>query len=169
MFRNRFAVAAATAAATAVLVASPTFAGSAHFIGNLTKASLDGTSLVVQFKEAGLESGSVETVVVQAHLDATYQCINNGGTNPPDAKKTTISSDVSNSGTFPANKNGQIQGSMSIAIPSATSVLSCPGGQTATLTAGTWSSIWVSDTTSGATLGLKGSFSFGAPVGHGHK
>lgn len=111
---------------------SPTCAGSAHFIGNLTKASLDGTSLVVQFKEAGLESGSVETVVVQAHLDATYQCINNGGTNPPDAKKTTFNSEVSKSGTYPANKNSQSQGSPSTAIPSAASVLSCPGGQTAT-------------------------------------
>lgn len=41
----------------------------------------------------------------------------------------------------------------------------CPGGQTATLTAGTWSNIWLNDLTSGASFSFgSATFSFGSPV-----
>ncbi|HEU5241964.1 MAG TPA: hypothetical protein VFU25_08120 [Ornithinibacter sp.] len=151
-------------AAAAVLTAAPAMAGNAHFIANLTTASASGTDLVVQFKESGLESGSVETVQVTAHLDATYQCINNGGTNPNDPKKTTISAEVSASGQFTAGKNGTIKGSLSVSAPAAADVLDCPNGQRATLTAVTWSDISISDLTSGAFLAVAGTFSSGSPV-----
>lgn len=167
MSLHRFASALGAASAAAVLLAAPAVAGNAHFIANLTKVSTSGTSLTVQFKEAGLESGSVETIVLTAYLEATYQCINNGGSNPADPKKATISSDVSASGVFPANKNGQVVGSLTVSAPSAATVLDCPNGQTATLTAGTWSDIFIEDTTSLATLDVAGTFTFGAPVGHG--
>ena len=150
-------------AATAVLVlagAGPALAGgSPHFIKNGTSASLSGTSLVVQFKEAGLSSGSVETIQATAHLDATFQCVNGGGNVPADPKKTTISSDVSTSGVFTAGQNGNLVGSLTLSVPAAASVLNCPGGQTATLTAATWSAVSVTDLTSGATLAIKGTFS----------
>ena len=151
-------------AAVAVLSAAPAMAGNAHFIGNLTSASASGTDLTVQFKEAGLESGSTETVQVTAHLDATYQCINRGGSNPNDPKKTTISADVSESGTFTAGKNGTIKGSLTVSAPDAADVLDCPNGQRATLTAITWSDISIEDLTSGAFLAIAGTFSSGSPV-----
>ena len=105
MFIHRIAAAAAAALAAvalAVVGATPAVAGSPHFIRNATTASLDGVSLVVDFKEAGLESGSVETITVTAHLDALFQCVNGGGNVPSDPKKTTISSDFSST----ANSSG---------------------------------------------------------------
>jgi hypothetical protein len=144
----------AAAAASVVLAGGPALASGAHFIGHATYVSSAGTTLTVQFKEAGLESGSVETVQVSAHLDQTVQCINGGGTNPNDPKKTTISSDVSNSGTFTAGKNGNLVGSLSVSAPAAASVLSCPPGQTATTTELVWSNVSIDDLTSGAHLDL---------------
>jgi len=162
----RKALAAIAAAAALVLVgAGPAMAGgSPHFIKSATSASADGTGLVVQFKEAGLSAGSTETVQATAHLDATYQCINGGGHNPSDPKKTTVSADVSESGVFTAGKNGNLVGSLKLSPPAAADVLDCPGGQTSTLTAVTWSSVMVEDLTSGASIMLAGTFSWGAPV-----
>lgn len=150
----------ATAAALTLVGAGPAMAGNAHFIGNATTASPDGTSLVVQFKEAGLESGSVENITASAHLDAEYSCVNNGKKVPSDPKKTTISSDVSVSGNFPAAKNGNVTGSLTITSPAPSTVLSCPPGQTATLISGTWSNVSVTDNTSGAFLAIPGTFNF---------
>jgi hypothetical protein len=162
IMKIRKALIALVAAAGLVFAgAGPALAGgSPHFIKNATTASLSGTSLVVQFKETGLASGSVETIVATAHLDALYQCVNGGGNVPSDPKKTKISSDVSTSGVFPADKNGNVSGSLTLSAPAASSVLSCPGGQTATLVSGTWSSASVTDTTSGAYLAIRGSWSF---------
>ena len=164
MSMNRFLSTLGALTATAVLAAAPAFAGNAHFIANLTSASASGADLTVQFKEAGLESGSVETVQVSAHLDATYQCINGGGKNPTDPKKTTLSADVSQSDKFEAGKNGTIKGSLTVSAPAASTVLDCPNGQRATLTAVTWTDISITDLTSGAFLSVAGSFSFGSPV-----
>jgi len=157
---RRALVALATAAALVLVGAGPALAGgSPHFIKSATGASLDGTSLVVHFKEAGLSSGSVETIQATAHLDATYQCVNGGGNVPSDPKKTTISSDVSQSGVFTVGQNGNLVGSLTLTAPAASSVLSCPGGQTATLSAVMWSNVRVTDNTSGATLAIRGTFS----------
>jgi hypothetical protein len=163
MFIHRMAVATAAGLAAVALVlvgAGPAIAGSPHFIGNATTASPSGTSLVVQFKEAGLPSGAVETIQATAHLDATYQCVNGGGNVPSDPKKTTISSDISASGVFTAGKNGNVTGSLTLSPPAASSVLNCPGGQTATLVSGTWSNVSISDLTSGAFLAIPGTFPF---------
>ncbi|GAA2039273.1 hypothetical protein GCM10009819_25510 [Agromyces tropicus] len=150
--------------ATAALVfvgAGPALAGgSPHFIKNATKASLSGTSLVVQFKEAGLASGAVETIQATAHLDATYSCVNGGGNIPSDPKKTTISQDVSESGVFTAGKNGNVVGTLTLMVPAPADVLDCPNGQTATLISGTWSNASVTDFTSGAFFAISGSWSF---------
>lgn len=138
------------------LSATAAVAGNAHFIANATTASASGPTLTVKFKEAGLESGSVETIQISAHLDATYQCINGGGKNPSDPKKTTISSTVSASGIFPAAKNGNVVGSLSVSAPAASSVLDCPNGQRATLTEAVWSDVVIDDLTSGAHLAVAG-------------
>lgn len=159
---QRIAAAAAAALAAVALAlagASPAVAGSPHFIRNATSASLDGVSLVVDFKEAGLEAGAVETIQVTAHLDALYQCVNKGGNVPSDPKKTTISSDVSESDEFTAAKNGNLVGTLTVDPPNAASVLDCPGGQRSTLVSVTWSDVIIDDLTSGASLALTGTFS----------
>jgi hypothetical protein len=160
MKMRRALVALAASAALVLAGAGPALAGgSPHFIKSGTSASLSGTSLVVQFKEAGLSAGSMETVQATAHLDATYQCVNGGGNVPSDPKKTTISSEVSASGVFEVTKNGNLVGSLTLNAPAAASVLDCPGGQTATLSAVMWSDVRVTDHTSGATLPIRGTFS----------
>lgn len=142
------------AAATVVLAGGPVFAGNAHFIASQTSVSSSGTSLTVKFKEAGLESGSTVTIQVSAHLDMTVQCVNGGGKVPSDPKKTTISSDISQSGEFTAAKNGNITGSLTVSAPSPASVLSCPGGQKATTTSLVWSNVRIDDLDTGAHLDL---------------
>jgi hypothetical protein len=155
----------AAIAATAALV----FAGSAgaamaangnpHFIGNATKASLSGTSLVVQFKEAGLPSGAVETIVASADVSATYSCVNNGGNVPSDPKKTTIDARLSVSGEFTAGRNGTVSGSLTISPTPAAQALSCPPGQTATLFSVVYTNVTVEDLDSGAFYAIPGTFS----------
>lgn len=149
-----------TAAALVLVGAGPAMAGNAHFIGNATTASASGTSLVVQFKEAGLESGSSETITASATLNATYSCVNNGKKVPSDPKKTDISTDVQQSGEFTAGKNGNVTGSLTLSAPAASTVLDCPPGQTATLVSGTWSNVSISDEDSGAFLAIPGTFNF---------
>lgn len=155
---------AGVAAASVVLAATPAFAGNAHFIASHTSVSSSGTSLVVNFKEAGLESGSVETITVSAHLDATYQCINGGHKNPDATNKTSVSADVSQSGEFTASKNGNVVGSLTLSAPADAADFSCPPGQRETLTVVAWSNISIEDEDSGAYLALPGTFSFGQLV-----
>ncbi|MBC7594800.1 MAG: hypothetical protein H7288_12820 [Kineosporiaceae bacterium] len=148
------------AAVFAILLFTTTaaFAGNGHFISNATSASSSGSTLTVKFKEAGLQSGATETITISAHLDATYKCINGGGKNPSDPKKTTINSTVSQSGEFTAAKNGNLTGSLSVSAPAASSVLDCPGGQTATLMSVTWTNVSISDADSGAFLAIPGTY-----------
>ena len=156
----------AVTACTAALAAAPALAsGSPHFIENLTKVTdTDLSSVTVAFKEAGLESGAIETITVNAHLDATYQCVNRGGHNPDDPKKTVISGDYSKSGEFKAARNGNVIGSLTVTAPAPTTVLDCPNGQKAVHTVSTWSNISVTDEDTQATITAPGTFSFGKPV-----
>ncbi|MFE5673347.1 hypothetical protein ACFQ58_17240 [Agromyces sp. NPDC056523] len=152
----------AALAATAALVlvgGSPAFAGNPHFIKNATSAHLSGVNLVVDFKEAGLESGAVETVVASADLRATYSCVNGGNNVPSDPKKTTIDSRVSGSGEFTAGQNGNIQGSVTISPTPADEALDCPNGQTATLFSVVYTNVTIEDLDSGAFLAIRGTFS----------
>lgn len=160
-----FTVVATSACAVAFAAAPAVASGSPHFIKTLTEVTgADLSSITVAFKEAGLESGSIETITVTAHLDATYQCVNRGGHNPDDPKKTVISGDYSKSGEFTAARNGNLIGSLSVNAPAPSSVLDCPSGQTAKHTVTTWSSISVTDENTRATISLPGTYSFGEPV-----
>lgn len=157
MYKRIFAILAAIVTAL-FLFSSPATAanGNAHFIKNATSATLSGSSLVVSFKEAGLPSGAVETVTVTATATTTYECVNGGGNNPKASNKTTTKTDVSASGTFTADQNGNITGSLTLTPPSATALgFSCPPGQTVTFVSVTYSNVVITDSTSGAT------FSFG--------
>ena|SRR5947209_10982344 len=157
---------AASMGAAVVTAASTGFAatGSAHFIKNATSASLSGTSLVVSFKEAGLSSGSVETIKVGAMATTTYECVNGGGKNPSASNKTTTRTQVSAQGTFTADKNGNIVGSESKAPPTAAELgFSCPSGQTVTFVSVSYSNVVLGDLTSGASISLPGTFNASNP------
>lgn len=159
MISQRISSMFAAVFAALLLFANPALAGgSPHFIAHSTTASLSGTSLVVKFKEAGLAAGAQETIKLSAQLSATYQCVNKGGHVPSDPKKTTRNTSPSSYTNFTVDKNGNLTGSVSLTVPAASGVLSCPGGQTATLTAFTWSGIVIEDITSGAKLSIAGTF-----------
>lgn len=140
----------AASAASVVLAGGPAFAGNAHFIGSGTSASVSGTTVTVKFKEAGLESGSTSTIQVTGHIEMLVQCVNGGNKVPSDPKKTTFSSDISESGEFTAAKNGNLTGSLSLSGPPAASVLDCPGGQKATIMWVDFSNLVIDDLDTGA-------------------
>lgn len=150
----------------AIGVAYPALAanGNGHFIKNATHATLSGSDLVVNFKEAGLAAGSTETITTSAIATTTYECVNGGGHNPKASNKTTTQSPVSTSGTFTADQNGNIVNSETLSPPTAQSLgFSCPPGQTVTFVGVTYSNVKVTDSTSGATISLPGTFTYTNP------
>lgn len=161
----RTTLAAIAAVALVALFAVPSaFAGNAHFIKHATNASLSGSDLVCNFKEAGLESGSVETITCSATATTTYECVNGGGHNPSASNKTTTTTDVSASGDFTANKNGNVVGSLTLSPTTAAQLgFSCPPGQTTTFVGVTYEKVSISDATSGATQSIPGTFSYTNP------
>jgi hypothetical protein len=145
--------------------AAPAFAGNAHFIKNATSASLSGANLVANFKEAGLQSGSVETVTLNATATTIYECVNGGGHNPSASNKTTTATAVSKSGSFTADRNGNINGSLTLSPPTASDLgFSCPAGQTVTFVGVTYSNVSLTDSTSGASIALPGTYSYTNPA-----
>jgi hypothetical protein len=149
----------------AVSMPASAASGNPHFIKNATSASLSGSSLTVNFKETGLASGAVETITTSATATTTYECVNNGGHNPAASNKTTTSTQVSTTNTFTADKNGNIVGSETLTPPSAASLgFSCPSGQTVTFVSVTYSNVVVTDTTSGASISIPGTFTYTNPL-----
>jgi hypothetical protein len=165
MSKRIFAVIAAIVTAL-FLFSSPATAasGNPHFIKNATSATLSGSSLTVSFKEAGLSSGAVETVTVTATALTTYECVNNGGKNPSASNKTTTETELSTSGTFTADRSGNITGSLTLNPPTAAALgFSCPPGQTVTFVSVSYSNVTITDTTSGATTSFPGTFAYTNP------
>jgi hypothetical protein len=157
-------VAAMTAAVALAATGASAASGNPHFIKNASSASLSGANLVCKFKEAGLASGSVETVTCSATQTIVYECVNGGNKNPAASNKKTFSTTVSKTGTFTADRNGNIVGTLTLAPASAASLgFSCPPGQTTTLVSVTYSNVSVTDSTSGATIALPGTFSYKNP------
>jgi hypothetical protein len=155
---RRIMVALMTVVLTTVLSVSVALAGNPHFIKNATSATRSGDNLVVTFKEAGLESGSVETVVVSALATASFECINGGDKNPKAANKETVSDEVSASDTFTADKSGNIVGTLTLEPPGPGD-FSCPPGQDLSGPLNvSYTNVVVNDTTSGATISLRGTF-----------
>jgi hypothetical protein len=162
--KQRILLLVAALTVTAVVGVPSALAGNAHFIKSATSASLSGANLACKFKEAGLESGSVETVTCSATQSITYACVNNGGKNPTASNKRTFQTSVSNSGQFSADRNGNIVGSLTLSPRSASSLgFSCPSGQTVTLISVTYSNVRVVDSTSGAAISLPGTFTYTNP------
>jgi hypothetical protein len=155
-----------SATAAFALAVTPALAanGNAHFIKNASSASLSGSSLTCQFKEAGLASGSVETVTCNATESVAYECVNGGGKNPAASNKSTFQTTASKTGTFTADKNGNIVGSLTLTPASAESLgFSCPPGQKTTFVSVSYSDVQIVDSTSGASIALPGTFSFTNP------
>jgi hypothetical protein len=131
----------------------------AHFIRNATGAEREGDNLIVNFKEAGLPAGSSQLITASALATATYQCVNRGGNVPADPKKTTDASQVSGSGEFTADKNGNVVGFVVIEPPPAPATFSCPNGQNVSGPLDvSFSNVSIKDETSGAFLAIRGEF-----------
>jgi hypothetical protein len=70
-----------------VVLATPAWAGAPHFVDDTVQATIDGNSVTVVGKEAGLGDEAQITVTVTA--DAA--CINPGGNHPKAANKESFS------------------------------------------------------------------------------
>jgi hypothetical protein len=114
--------------------AAPASAGvsGAHF--NFVNVSIDGNTLNVEGREAGL--GNVDQVHIV--LTATAECINGGGRHPRAVNKTSVTQE----GDFPV-QNGHADFSFSA---TAAFQPSCSPPMTVR-----WSNITVTDTTTGTT------------------
>lgn len=126
----------------------------AHFLS--VGAMLDGTDLVVTFREAGLGVGDV-TESAMATATALYACRNNGGQFPNDPKKQLLSGPVSATGTFPVAKNGSVIGSLTLSIPASTLV--CPNGQHVVLASFGYTEVSITDVTNAVSEAIAGDFS----------
>lgn len=114
------------------LAPSTASAGSPHFV--TVTVSVDGNTLTVQGKEAGLGNEAQVHIVVSA----TAACINPGGNDPKAANKETFSAE----GDFPV-QNGKALFSLELTAtfqPDCTPPMSVQ-----------WSDITVADTTNGIT------------------
>jgi hypothetical protein len=161
---RKIIVLGAVIAVVAAIATPSAVAGNAHFIKSATSVSLDGANLVCSFKEAGLQSGSVETIRCDANALTTYECVNGGSKNPSASNKTTRETRAGNTGTFSADRNGNVVGSISVSPPSAADLgFTCPPGQTVTFVSVTYSGVTITDQTSGASTTFPGTFTFTNP------
>jgi len=139
-----------------MLSAGVVLANSPHFTS--AKASKSGSNLIVSFKEAGLGNGTTVTITASANCTAVYACINGGGNHPKAANKETVNSSVSASGTFTADRNGQVTGSLTLTPPPPPADFSCPSGQSLQLLSATYTNVQIQDATTGANQSIPGTF-----------
>jgi hypothetical protein len=132
--------------------------GSAHFIKNATSCTLNGLNLVCTFKEAGLESGSSETITLAATGTATYECFNNGEKHPRAANKETVSAELSVSGEFTADKNGNVTGTLTLSPPGPGGFACPPGQDLVGPTNVSYTSVGISDADTGGSINISGTF-----------
>ena len=113
------------------------WAGSPHFVSNTVQATIDGNTVTVSGKEAGL--GDEEQVSIVVTADAA--CINPGNKKPQAENKESFSA----AGDFPV-QNGKAEFSLTI---TATFQPDCTPPMTLV-----WSNITVTDTTNGISRNL---------------
>jgi hypothetical protein len=94
--------------------------GSPHFVGTAKATPNPDHSVSITWKIAGLSAGSFVDVRASAStVEATVQCKNPGGNDPP-AKKVTIPG-LTATGTFgPAPKNGNLVDTIILGPPTVT-------------------------------------------------
>lgn len=146
------------AAFTMLFLAAPALADSPHWVNTSAAVSQTTGALTATFKVAGLGTNVLDTITLNANASAVYQCFNNGGKHPQAGNKTTVTSPVSNSGSFPSGKNGAINSSLSVDPPSQGS-FSCPSGQTLYLQSVTYTDVVLSDTSGAGNAPIAGTFS----------
>ena len=153
---RRFGIALLIAMLMLALSVATVFADSPHFISASASVNSAG-SLVATFKEAGLGTTvSTETITLSADASATYACINGGGNHHKAANKETVTTPVSNSGSFPV-RNGQTTGSISVGPPGPGS-FSCPSGQKLVLSFVSYTNVKLTGL-AGDTANIPGTFS----------
>jgi hypothetical protein len=126
--RTRLLVAIATLGSFGVFAAYA-LADSPHFLFANASVSSSTGALTVNFKDAGLGTGTT-SIAITLHVDtatATYQCFNHGGNHPKAGNKETVSMSLTIIGNFPV-RNGQTTGSLSTGPPDQGD-FSCPSGQ----------------------------------------
>lgn len=129
-FRTAFAV-----SLMLVLMTGVAAAGSPHFIRSATSVTIDGNTLTVNGKEAGLG----DEAQIHVELTAEAQCINPGGNHPKAGNKESFTT----AGDFPV-QNGKADFSLSVTAtfqPDCTPPMSLE-----------WLSVTLVDTTNGLTL-----------------
>jgi hypothetical protein len=126
----------------------PAWADSPHFLYATSSISTSTGALTVSFKDAGLGTGTTSIQITLSVTTATgvYQCFNNGGQHPKAGNKTTVSTALTTTGTFPV-RNGSTTSSLTVGPPPVTNGFSCPSGQSLYLQSITYSGINVSDAT----------------------
>lgn len=127
-FKTRLLIALAALVSFGVFAAYA-LADSPHFLFANASVSSSTGALTVNFKDAGLGTGTT-SIAITLHVDtatATYQCFNNGGNHPKAGNKETVSHSLTVTGNF-AVRNGQTTGSLSTGPPDQGS-FSCPSGQ----------------------------------------
>src|SRR3954464_4452194 len=127
--------------ALAAVTAPAAQAGSPHFINSAFSVSSAGNTLTVSGKEAGLG----DEAQIHVELSATAVCINRGGNHPKAANKTSVST----AGDFPV-QNGKADFTLTV---TATFQPNCSPPMTVV-----FSSVSVTDTTSGISKSFSGTF-----------
>lgn len=150
---KRLLVAVAAGLVAMAGAATPTaWADSPNFHYATASINTSTGALSVSFKETGL-GNTVSTEQITLSVDqasADYQCWNNGGKHPQAGNKETVSTSLTETGTFNV-RNGQTTGSINAGPPGAGD-FSCPNGQTLYLMSVTYSGITVIGST-GDSLG----------------
>ena len=149
----RVGVVASALACAALAFATSASADSPHFLYANASVNSSTGALTVNFKDAGLGTGTTSIeITLQVHTaTATYQCWNNGGKHPQAGNKETVSSSIDVTGTFPV-RHGQTTSSITVGPPDQGD-FTCPNGQTLYLVGVvSYSGITVSDAT-GNSLG----------------
>jgi len=134
--------------AIAALCTGVTFAASPHFITATDSINPVTGVLTCSWKEAGLGDNQNIDYKCEAQGNATYVCVNNGGSNPSAKNKTNATGEVSATGTFSSGKNGAITASLSVNPPGPGS-FSCPAGQSLELAQVSYTGVFIIDITNG--------------------
>ena len=142
-----FLVAVAAYWAGIALAESPHFLSATDSINQVTGV------LTCSWKEAGLGNNQNIDYKCEAQGNATYVCVNGGGKNASASNKTTVTGQVSATGTFSSGKNGAITASLSV-NPPGSGDFSCPGGHSLELAQVSYSSVFLIDVTNGIQVQL---------------
>lgn len=159
---RRIGIAVLIAMLMLALSVATAFATSPHFVGT-PSATLQGSSLLVKWKEAGLGSTPVSvTYNISATASATYRCYTKSGNHPKASNKVGPET-ITTTPTLTSGKNGEIDGSVLLSPPSADG-FSCPSGQVLFLDSATYSNVSITDTTNSVgPVSISGTFQFCRP------